>query len=65
MLRYDPQRGPLTALAVTDEECVLAGTSDGSLLVLAPDPRRTASRRLDLAADADPKAAVPVIKFEV
>lgn len=43
----------MTALTVTQEECVVAGTVDGSLLVFAPDPRRTISKRFDLA-DARP-----------
>ena len=68
VIRYDPCRGPITALTVTGEECILAGTQDGSLLVFAPDPRRTMSKRLDLA-DAKSshdrsKEAVTTIKFD-
>lgn len=67
IIRYDPSRGPITALTVTSEECILAGTQDGSLLVFAPDPRRTMSKRLDLAdakSGADrSKDAVSIIKY--
>ena len=59
VLRYDAGRGPVTALTVTAEECILAGTFDGSMLVFAPDPRRTISKRFDLA-DARPMGSSPV-----
>ena len=39
----------MTALAVSPEECVLAGTADGAMLVFAPDPRRHITRRYNLA----------------
>jgi hypothetical protein len=41
----------VTALAVTADDCLLAGTSDGSVLLLAPDSRRLRScQKLNLAA---------------
>lgn len=50
VLRYDAGRGPITSLAVTPEQCFLAGTAEGSLVLFAPDPRRTITRRFNLAA---------------
>ena len=50
VIRYDGSRGPVTALSVTAEECIVAGTLNGALLVFSPDPRRRISRRLQLAA---------------
>lgn len=69
VIRYDPCRGPITALTVTREECILAGTQDGTLLVFAPDPRRTLSRRLDLAETKPSRAggareAAATIRYE-
>ncbi|KAL6774446.1 hypothetical protein ACKKBG_A25030 [Auxenochlorella protothecoides x Auxenochlorella symbiontica] len=37
--------GPLTALVLTPEQCVLVGTRSGGLILLAPDLRRTVSPR--------------------
>ena len=34
--RYDEGHGPITALAVTPEDCVLAGCHNGCMLVFAP-----------------------------
>ena len=60
VIRYDGGRGPVTALSVTLEECVLAGTMNGALLVFSPDPRRRISRRLQLAvARSGPLANSP------
>ena len=68
LLRYDAARGPVTALTVTGEECILAGTTDGSMIVFAPDPRRSIMRRFDLA-DARPASGgtaphAPTIRFD-
>ncbi|KAK9837038.1 hypothetical protein WJX84_000368 [Apatococcus fuscideae] len=49
VLKYDAGRGPITALAVTAEDCILAGTQDGCMMVFAPDSRRHITRRLNLA----------------
>ncbi len=56
VLRYDAGRGPLTALAVTPEDCFLAGTAEGSVVLFAPDPRRRITTRFNLA-DVRPAAA--------
>jgi hypothetical protein len=40
VIKYETGKGPITAMTVTEEECILAGTLDGSLLVIAPDPRQ-------------------------
>ena len=50
VVRYEGGRGPITALAVTPEECVIAGTAGGALLVFSPDPRRRITRRLQIAS---------------
>ena len=66
-MRYDPAKGPITALTVTPEECILGGTQDGSLLVLAPDPRRTIRRRFDygeLRKAGQPSQNVPTLRFD-
>ena len=65
VIKYETGKGPITAITVTEEECILAGTVDGSLLVIAPDPRRSISKRRNLA-DPNPVAreAAPVIKFD-
>jgi hypothetical protein len=47
-LRYDGGRGPITALGLVGEECILAGTADGAMLVFTPDARRRITRRLPL-----------------
>ena len=44
VLKYDAGRGPITALAVTAEDCILAGTQDGCMMVFAPDSRRHITR---------------------
>ena len=49
VLRYDSGRGPVTALALTPEGCVLAGTAEGSVVLFAPDNRRTITTRPALA----------------
>jgi hypothetical protein len=49
VLRYDGGRGAITALGLTHEECILAGTAEGAMLVFAPDSRRRITRRLPLA----------------
>jgi hypothetical protein len=55
VLRFDGGRGGMTSLAVTPEDCFLAGCADGALLVFAPDPRRRITRRFNLAdARANP-----------
>jgi hypothetical protein len=60
VIRYDGARGPVTALSVTPEECVVAGTLNGALLVFSPDPRRRISRRLQLpVARCGPMAGTP------
>lgn len=69
VIRYDPGRGHITALTVTPEECILAGTVDGSMLVFAPDPRRTISKRINLAdrksgASSLHREAVATIRFD-
>lgn len=46
VLKYDAGRGPITALAVTAEDCILAGTQDGCMMVFAPDSRRHITRWL-------------------
>ncbi|EIE23680.1 beach-domain-containing protein [Coccomyxa subellipsoidea C-169] len=57
VVKYDGGRGPITALSVSAEECVVAGTQGGALLVFSPDPRRRMTRRLQLAdARAGPTA---------
>ena len=60
VIRYDGARGPVTALSVTAEECIVAGTLNGALLMFSPDPRRRISRRLQLAdARSGPVANSP------
>lgn len=49
VLRYDGGRGPITALGLVGEECILVGTAEGALLVFTPDARRRITRRLPLA----------------
>ena len=49
VLRYEAARGPITALAVTAEDCIVAGCGDGALVLFAPDPRRSITRRYNLA----------------
>lgn len=56
VLRYDAGRGPLTALAITPEDCFLAGSAEGSLVLFAPDPRRRITTRFNLA-DVRPAAS--------
>ena len=53
VIRYDSGQGPVTALAMTPEDCFLAGTASGALVAFAPDPRRRITRRLAMA-DARP-----------
>ncbi|KAK9836952.1 hypothetical protein WJX81_002248 [Elliptochloris bilobata] len=50
VMRYEGGCGPVTALCVTAEQCIAAGTASGALLVFAPDPRRRLTRRVQLAA---------------
>ena len=50
VMRYEGGCGPVTALCVTAEQCIAAGTASGALLVFAPDPRR----RLTVPHDAYP-----------
>ncbi len=49
VIRYDGGQGPVTALAMTPEDCFLAGTASGALVAFAPDPRRRITRRLAMA----------------
>ena len=65
VIKYETGKGPITAITVTEEECILAGTMDGSLLVVAPDTRRSISKRIVLA-DPNPLAreAAAIIKFD-
>ena len=49
VIRYDSGQGPVTALAMTPEDCFLAGTASGALVAFAPDPRRRITRRLAMA----------------
>ncbi len=57
VMRYEGGCGPLTALTVSAEQCIVAGTASGALLVFAPDPRRRLTRRVPLpAARAGPRA---------
>ena len=54
VLRYDAGRGPLTALCLApDDDCFVAGAADGSVVLFAPDPRRSITTRFNLA-DARP-----------
>ena len=48
-MRYEGVSLPITALTLTAEECVVAGTSKGGLLLYAPDSRRHITRRLEQA----------------
>lgn len=48
VLKYEVGQGPVTALALTPEQCFLAGTATGALAAFAPDPRRRITRRLPL-----------------
>jgi len=64
VIKYETGKGPITAMTVTDEECILAGTMDGSLLVIAPDPRRSISKRINLADPSPAREAAAVIKFD-
>lgn len=57
VLRFEVGQGPITALALTPEQCFLAGTSGGALAAFAPDPRRCITRRLPLADSAAAAAA--------
>jgi hypothetical protein len=50
VLRYDGGHGAIGALTLSPEDCFLAGTADGSLLVYGPDPRRTITKRLPLTS---------------
>lgn len=34
--RFDENQGPITALAATPEDCILAGCHNGCMLVFAP-----------------------------
>lgn len=45
---YDVNQGPITAIALTPEQCFLVGTATGALAAFAPDPRRRITRRLPL-----------------
>lgn len=68
-MRYEGGCGPVTALCVSAEQCIAAGTATGALLVFAPDPRRRLTRRVQLvAARAGPRAAnaspLKVVRFE-
>ena len=58
VVKYDGARGPITALSCTAEECIVAGTLGGALLVFSPDPRRRLTRRIQLA-EARPRAGGP------
>ena len=49
VIRYDGGQGAITALAVTPEDCFLAGTATGALVAFAPDPRRHITRRLPMS----------------
>ena len=55
VLRYDGGRGAITALALTPEDCIVAGTAEGSVVLFAPDPRRRITRRLNLAEARPPQ----------
>ncbi len=58
VVRYDGDRGAITALGVTAEQCIVGGTVGGALLVFSPDPRRRMTRRLQVAdARSGPHAA--------
>ena len=63
--------GPITALSVSAEECIVAGTHSGALLVFSPDPRRRLTRRAQLAEARPPPGARPsaspskTLKFDV
>ncbi|KAK9905588.1 hypothetical protein WJX75_002584 [Coccomyxa subellipsoidea] len=59
VVKYDGGRGPITALSVSAEECVVAGTQGGALLVFSPDPRRRMTRRLQLADAREGPCASP------
>ncbi|KAK9806574.1 hypothetical protein WJX73_003713 [Symbiochloris irregularis] len=59
ILRYEGGGAPVTALALSSEECIVAGTARGALLLYVPDPRRRITRRLDQAdvrSPASPRA---------
>ena len=69
VMRYEGGCGPVTALCVTAEQCIAAGTATGALLVFAPDPRRRLTRRVRLAvarAGGRPVSASPsrVVRYE-
>lgn len=49
VMRWEGLGAPITALTLTPEESVIAGTSKGGLLLYSPDPRRRITRRLDQA----------------
>lgn len=55
-MRYEVGQGAITSLALTPEQCFLAGTAGGALAAFAPDPRRRITRRLPLP-DATAAAA--------
>ncbi len=71
VVRFDGGRGPITALSVSGEECIVAGTHSGALLVFSPDPRRRLTRRAQLAEARPPPGARPApspsktLKFDV
>ena len=52
VLTYEVNQGPITAIALTPEQCFLVGTATGALAAFAPDPRRRITRRLPLTDDS-------------
>jgi uncharacterized membrane protein YgcG len=57
VLTYEVNQGPITAIALTPEQCFLVGTATGALAAFAPDPRRRITRRLPLTDDSSGGAA--------
>ena len=50
VLRYEGNnRAEVTALSVTPEDCVVAGSREGCMLAFAPDSRRRIKDRVNLA----------------
>jgi len=63
IIRYEIGHGPITALTITPEECLLIGSADGSLVLFSPDMRRHITRRLlVLGANTGTAGPSPVIK---
>lgn len=54
VIRYEGGRGPLTALAVTADECFIVGSETGALLIYSPDPKRHTQKSFTVALAREP-----------